>query len=197
MSETVQCIHCGKPLSKKIRYCPHCGGANKKEVTIQEPVCPRCKCPLEIHRFRENELDICPKCSGLWIDAGEFKRLASERDVYSDETIPNEYVRKGLPQEKEYLPCVRCGSLMIRRNFKKISGVLIDLCRDHGIWLDAGELEQIRCFIANGGLEEYQDRELVRNREAIQYVANSVKNVEFLQKVLHFWNIKYWLFRNV
>jgi len=197
MQQTIQCVHCGKKISKRIRYCPNCGGENKKEMTIQDPLCPRCKCPLEIYKYRKTELDICPQCSGLWLDAGEFKRLATEREAYADESIPYEYQKKPLPEEKGYLPCVRCGSLMIRKNFKRISGVLIDTCRDHGIWLDAGELEQIRCFIANGGLEEYQDKQIMRNREEIESLAWKLKDVAFVQKVLHFWNIKYWLFKNV
>ncbi|MEC4678044.1 MAG: hypothetical protein VST69_04740 [Nitrospirota bacterium] len=63
------------------------------------------------------------------------------------------------------------------------------------IWLDAGELDQIRCFIANGGLDKSQDREIVRNREDLDLVAHKVKNLEFMQKRLNFWNFKYWLFK--
>lgn len=197
MPQTIQCVHCGKRFNKRMRHCPHCGGEHKKKITVQEARCPRCNYPLEIHRYAETELDICPKCSGLWLDTDEFNRLTLERNVYADETIPYEYSRKPLPQEKEYLPCVRCGSLMFRKNFKRISGVLIDVCGDHGIWLDAGELEQIRLFIANGGLEKYRDRQIMRNKEEIESLARRLKHVEFTQKVLHFWNIKYWLFKNI
>src|SRR3989304_1414742 len=59
----------------------------------------------------------------------------------------------------EYIPCVRCGKLMNRKNFAKISGVILDECGKHGVWLDAGELEKIRHFIMGGGLEKAQDIE--------------------------------------
>ncbi|MEJ2032881.1 MAG: zf-TFIIB domain-containing protein [Deltaproteobacteria bacterium] len=71
--------------------------------------------------------------------------------------------RPSLDNESEYFKCARCEAVMVRRNFRRISGVLIDVCRDHGVWLDAGELEQIRCFIANGGLDKSQDREIQKN----------------------------------
>ncbi len=84
---------------------------------------------------------------------------------------------------------------MSRKNFRRISGVLIDQCRDHGIWLDAGELDHIRCFIANGGLEQAQDKAILRNSEDIEHLSDKVKNIEYIQKKLNFWNFKYWLFK--
>ena len=40
---------------------------------------------------------------------------------------------------------------MLRRNFRKSSGVILDVCSEHGTWLDADELEQITGFILSGG----------------------------------------------
>jgi Zn-finger nucleic acid-binding protein len=36
-----------------------------------------------------------------------------------------------------------CGELMNRSLHGKRSGVVVDGCRDHGLWLDAGELRQL------------------------------------------------------
>jgi Zn-finger nucleic acid-binding protein len=179
----------------KSRHCPFCGGENKKEILHESPACPRCHETLRHFESRGTVLDNCPSCEGLWLDTQEFDQLTSERNVYADTSIPYEYQRQALPDEKAYLCCPLCGSMMIRKNFRKISGVLIDQCRDHGIWLDAGELDQIRCFIANGGLDKSQDREILKNKEEIDFVAHKVKNIEYLQKKLNFWNFKYWLFR--
>ena len=40
---------------------------------------------------------------------------------------------------------------MQRKNFRKSSGVILDVCGAHGTWLDADELEQIAGFILSGG----------------------------------------------
>jgi hypothetical protein len=40
---------------------------------------------------------------------------------------------------------------MQRRNYKRSSGVVLDICHEHGSWLDADELEQIAGFILAGG----------------------------------------------
>jgi Zn-finger nucleic acid-binding protein len=31
------------------------------------------------------------------------------------------------------------------------SGVVVDFCREHGVWLDGGELERLRQWVAAGG----------------------------------------------
>jgi Zn-finger nucleic acid-binding protein len=74
---------------------------------------------------------------------------------------------------------------MARKNFRGISGVLIDICQDHGVWLDAGELEQIRCFIANGGLQESQDKQIQKNSEQLAHVAGQVRDLNQQIRMLH------------
>jgi hypothetical protein len=48
---------------------------------------------------------------------------------------------------------------MLRENFRKTSGVVVDRCREHGTWLDADELEQVAGFILSGGLERRRESE--------------------------------------
>ncbi|HEQ71512.1 MAG TPA: hypothetical protein ENN69_03405 [Spirochaetia bacterium] len=49
-----------------------------------ERKCPKCKVPLSIMKYEKMpdvELDVCPKCGGLWCDAGELKTIG---EAYSD-----------------------------------------------------------------------------------------------------------------
>ena len=48
---------------------------------------------------------------------------------------------------------------MARTNFARCSGVIIDVCRPHGIWFDANELQRIVKFIQDGGLDVARTRE--------------------------------------
>jgi len=54
---------------------------------------------------------------------------------------------------------------MHRRNYASISGIVIDVCRKHGIWLDHSELEKVLDFVRAGGLDRSRMRELERLRE--------------------------------
>jgi Zn-finger nucleic acid-binding protein len=53
---------------------------------------------------------------------------------------------------------------MNRMNYAHCSGVIIDICRPHGIWFDRDQLRQIIEFIRAGGMQ----RELEVQRQEIQ-----------------------------
>jgi Zn-finger nucleic acid-binding protein len=194
MYETKKCSHCGKDINTKYSVCPLCGGRLDDSVKPIPPVCPRCKVPLEIRMREGQEYDLCPRCGGLWLDKIEFQTATRPYDVYKKDDLKNAYLREPVKDTPEYIPCVRCGNLMNRKNFRRISGVIIDECGRHGIWLDAGELEKIRLFIADGGLDKSQDRELEDTNVKLRDLATKVDQTAFTQKILHFWNFKRWLF---
>ena len=174
-----------------MRACPFCGAEHKRAITNNNPKCPRCACMMTEHHFRETEIDKCPKCHGLWLEIPDFDYLTSERNVYADDSVEREYFRKPLPDEQGYLRCPRCEAFMDRQNFGAISGVLIDRCHDHGVWLDAGELEHLRAFVATGGLEKAQNKSIRENRAEIKRLASRLSDVEFLDHALHTWKLKY------
>lgn len=194
MSDNKTCQHCGKPVPQESRMCLFCGGEAPRPAIHRIPYCPRCKVELDPHAFRDTDLDMCPTCHGIWCDVDEFKRLTTEADVIRDPNVPAEYRRPPLPDEVGYLPCPRCHEIMARQNFKSLSNVVIDWCRDHGVWLDPGEMEKIRAFIASGGLEAAQDMELRRNRGDLESLATEFRDAEFSRRILQQKSLKSWIF---
>jgi Zn-finger nucleic acid-binding protein len=86
-------------------------------------------------------------------------RLALPRRPYQHETA----VR--------YIQCPTCKRTMNRRAFGRVSGVIVDVCRDHGVWFDAGELSEVLAFLERGGLELARERE----RQEAAELARSVR----------------------
>jgi len=194
-SKVVKCPHCGGNVNVKSATCPHCGGERRYPADKnRKPMCPRCHVPLNHYAYRNRDLDMCSQCGGVWLDRGEFRDLTREGDVYQSTPVPNGYVRGPIRDPIQYVACIRCGALMNRKNFAKISGVIIDECKPHGIWLDGGELELIRTFIADGGLERAQNKEIEKNRQSLRELAKTAGKVEFTQRMIHFWNPKRWFF---
>ena len=106
----------------------------------------------------------CEGCDGIWVDGETFEELCADREAqaavlhqYADRTEPSRRVK--------YRPCVRCGKMMNRVNFARISGVVVDVCKGHGTFLDPGELHVIVTFIQGGGLQRARGRELEELRE--------------------------------
>ncbi|MBI3927448.1 MAG: zf-TFIIB domain-containing protein [Armatimonadetes bacterium] len=42
--------------------------------------CPRCRCALEEKEVGGVQVDLCPRCDGLWLDHGELKRLVKKQE---------------------------------------------------------------------------------------------------------------------
>ena len=195
--KTKECNHCGKRINVSSRNCPFCAGRAKDPLEPRAALCPRCEVSLKdevIFEDDHGEADICPQCGGLWLDRAEFHRATRKVNAYTYNKREGEYLRGPIKDSLEYIPCVRCGKKMNRKNFARISGVIIDECRSHGLWLDADELEKIRHFIADDGLERSRDREIENVRMELKDLATTVKQVAFTQRLIHYWNPKRWLF---
>jgi len=167
-----------------------CNGAMKLIQKDSEKKCPRCAIALEVHQYRRFELDKCNQCEGLWLQPEEFSVLTSEFDVYRDDDSNPQYLRPGLPNAENYLPCANCQKMMSRRNFKSISGVLIDSCLHCGVWLDKGELQSIRNFIASGGLDKSQDIKLMKHELQMEALDDRISDLELMNKLLNKYNPK-------
>jgi Zn-finger nucleic acid-binding protein len=103
----------------------------------------------------------CEACGGIWVDADTFERLCADREAQAAVLHRWAETERRPPEMKvHYRPCVRCGTMMNRLNFGKMSGTVIDVCKGHGTFLDAGELHQIVSFIQGGGLERARQRQL-------------------------------------
>jgi hypothetical protein len=55
--------------------------------------------------------------------------------------------------------------MMNRLNFGRLSGTVVDVCRGHGTFLDAGELHAIVRFIQGGGLDRARQRQIEELKE--------------------------------
>lgn len=89
----------------------------------------------------EVEVDRCPKCAGVWLDAGELELLFGERQVA--EGFLNGGDRAGVTVEKPR-KCPDCGRNMAKECSGGPHPVVYDVCvTGHGLWFDAGELAAI------------------------------------------------------
>ena len=63
------------------------------------------------------------------------------------------------PASHRYWPCPECRRLMNRQNFARVSGIIVDVCKGHGVWFNQGELRRIIEFIRDGGMSRARQRE--------------------------------------
>jgi Zn-finger nucleic acid-binding protein len=150
-------------------HCPHCGArADRAPREDAAPLpCPHCRAELSAVRVGQTAVRECGACGGLWLDNAAFDALCADRERQASVLAFRAAAAAPAPAETRvrYRPCPQCGTLMHRVNFQRVSGVIVDVCRQHGTWFDADELRRIVQFIQGGGLEVARDRERMRLEE--------------------------------
>jgi Zn-finger nucleic acid-binding protein len=159
---TISCPQCFALMFQDSAFCPKCG--TRVSRTASRPSsspCPGCHATLAQVLLGDLGFLECPACDGVWLDASDFERICVEREARAavlERSRPHQ-AEKSRRLPVHYRACVMCKKMMNRVNFGRISGTVIDVCRGHGVFLDAGELHAIATFISEGGLDRARQRE--------------------------------------
>ncbi len=127
--------------------------------------CPRCRHPLEAAPGDLERAHECPRCGGIFIPREVLAEILCAAELGGAlREVPARPVSElgggsvdagpfGSPDDVHYVSCPQCHNAMNRVNFGKVSGVILDVCRAHGTWFDAGELTRVVAFAGAGGFE--------------------------------------------
>ncbi len=165
----MSCANCFETVFEGARFCPLCGSAAVAQAMQNEAAagdCPRCKKKLAPIAVEGTLLFECERCAGVWTDVDTFETVCAEREKQA--AIFSKLGEVKAPDQDvpvKYVPCPVCGDLMNRSNFARISGVVIDTCKQHGLWFDASELPRIIEFINKGGLDAARKKEKLQLEE--------------------------------
>jgi len=158
--------------------------------------CPACKNELSAIFLGDICLDVCKGgCGGIWFDHFELQKVDEQHEhqgesVLDIERNPHTHVDVAM---KRY--CPKCeGVKMMRRYFSVKRQVEIDECPScGGIWLDAGELRDIRNAFENEaerhkafdeyfqdvfGMRLQQERKALRGE--LEQTRNSMKAFKYI-----------------
>lgn len=164
--KTVGCSACLGMMFLGSKFCGHCG-ANAYQAELLDDAnpgdCPRCKVNLQSLKIDAVAVRECERCGGFWSGVETFENLcASKEQQASIIGFIGSYAHPNSnPPAVSYVPCPDCKQLMNRSNFARSSGVIIDMCKQHGVWFDAGELPKIIEFIDKGGIDRAREKEKI------------------------------------
>ncbi len=148
------------------RFCTNCGAAAVREQLDDTPLpCPRCKSDMNALALGATRVRECGQCGGLWIDPAGLQALCDAREQHAAVISALSARVPAVPiafDVVKYIPCPACKKLMNRTNFAHSSGVIVDVCKNDGAWLDRGELQRIIDFVEHGGLDASREKERER-----------------------------------
>ena len=158
------CPKCFTRNTRKANFCHSCGHSLKSAVIVKKVSkrsCPVCDNSFLNHRkLGEKKLNIleCDLCAGFWIDHSSFHEIEdSALEDGKKKSAPFGGVLKNKMQPQKgpyYRKCPECSDFMSRRNYGRESAVIIDICSDHGIWLDDKELGKIVSWIKERAIKD-------------------------------------------
>lgn len=169
---TIACPSCLGPVFTGTAYCPRCGTpASRAPADAAPRVCPRCRERMSPITVGEVTVHDCGRCDGVWVDPATFERLCSQREhatlgALATRRPPREapdgvrHASTSRPERVRYRKCPDCQRFMNRVNFARGSGIVLDVCREHGTFFDPGELRRLMDFIGQGGLARAREAQI-------------------------------------
>jgi len=176
------CPNCGRNFQPGRTRCQWCGAdVSQVPLPQMQFACPCCEGSPRLEEFHSGEwlLYLCARCGGLWVTTAALERLEEHYEQAPASRPRPEHVRPNgvavaageavsgdpgpatgaaadvappaLPQSL-YRPCPQCRELMARRNYHRVSGVVLDECLGHGVWFDRHEFERVLAFLKSGGI---------------------------------------------
>ena len=169
------------------KFCGHCGERATTAAVIEGEAagaCPRCKIELRSIKIDATTVRECERCGGFWTSVQTFEALCADKEQQSAvlNFIHAQAVENRPPAPISYVPCPDCKQLMNRSNFARVSGVIIDLCKQHGVWFDADELPKIIDFIDKGGLARSREKEKIALEEERSRLRDEQRKLAMMER---------------
>src|SRR3954469_25362912 len=157
---TVACPACLGSMFVGSQFCPHCGAKAVEAAASGGTAlhCPGCAGDMPSVRLGTTTMNSCDKCGSVWLTPDEFARLCSDREATGALAVTVGGTADSPPTSVQnkvrYVRCCVCAKTMNRVNFGRVSGVIVDVCKGHGVWFESDELRQVLAFIGKGGLQQ-------------------------------------------
>ena len=176
----MKCLECGGRLEGPMTFCPFCGvrpdvdlrQIHFRDLGVMEALsCPQCTTDLHTLEFDFQpplRIERCHFCTGLFFNPGELEVLLEGQtnsviwfDSLQLNQIATDWER---PREVAYRKCPVCTHRMNHVNFGGRSGVVVDHCAAHGLWLEGGHLRRLTEWWRAGGKALYQQHQVEKVR---------------------------------
>jgi Zn-finger nucleic acid-binding protein len=130
--------------------------------TNAQHLCPRCGVALSDVQVAGTTLEECLGCGGIWIAQDALAGICSSAESQAAVEAMKVPAAVAVDSAKRYLKCPACVGLMGPMNYAGGSGIIVHVCRGHGVWLDRDEMHRIIEFVRSGKEDKVQKDQFIR-----------------------------------
>lgn len=158
------------------QFCPHCGTKIEAPEAVEGKSlkCPGCSGEMHPVKLASTPVHQCGQCGSAWLAPDDFAALCSDREARGTVlTSLGAGVTATQPPSANkirYVHCAVCDKVMNRVNFGKMSGIIVDVCKNHGVWFERDELRGVLQFVANGGLDRMRATDAERKASQLSAI---------------------------
>lgn len=159
---TIACPKCLGSMFVGAQYCPHCGARTVDATATGGKAlpCPGCGGDMDAVQIGATPMHQCAGCGSAWLEPDVFASLCADRNARGVVAAAlGTRVERQAPaqgQRIRYVPCPSCRKTMNRVNFGHTSGIVVDVCKPHGVWFERDELRGALDFVSHGGMQQMQ-----------------------------------------
>jgi Zn-finger nucleic acid-binding protein len=106
------------------------------------PSCPVCKESMKEEKHGDVTIDVCDE-HGIWLDQKELFQVTENERHAQGEFVWADVFRSKISPPVDHDRDLCCPACDKKMTLEKVEAVTIDWCREHGVWLDNGELKAI------------------------------------------------------
>lgn len=112
--------------------------------------CPTCHLAMQDQTVGGEPLERCGTCGGEFSTHQSLRRLLAAHAPPPGASAGGYERPSPLSDPMRYKKCPACADMMLRKNFRDSSGIVVDICSSHGVWFDRGELGMVFAFVDTG-----------------------------------------------
>lgn len=160
--------------------------------------CVACRAETTEQKHEFTTADVCPEGHGMWLDQREL--LNAVRTVGDGSSLGNSYEEaralrlagdRDIEAGDDVRDCPMCERPMGSVRYAFTSDVVIDVCERHGVWLDAGELDQLEAWAEQRADPDSEESKARNARQAhiaagtdVEYVEFRISTVDWIRSLL-------------
>jgi len=112
------------------------------DAALHSLQCPKCLHGMEEVTHGDVVIDRCTHCAGLWFDEDEAYLLKA---IEGSQVLDTGSAKEGWKWDSHVdINCPRCGKKMELSSDPKQKHIWYEVCRDHGMFMDAGEFTDFK-----------------------------------------------------